>query len=606
MTGPPPPPDLLVSRGGPPLRSVSLDGSGGPRAPGPARPLPPTHRASALQPPLQGEVANTEAGSANPFNPRAYHHSKPLRTSSVNAGTDGGQTGRQRDRQTGRQRDRYSGRETGRQRDRQRDRQVDRQTVSKRASREIDVVFVQSEMEMTSPVYSQQQAPPNQTAPWPDRTMTMHHYGNQNRPPYSMAAGGEGALLSQLCLVLRDLEGLEEIDHMLGIPTLAGQGFPLDQDQLLTCDPTGGLNPPQYSQLYPDQGSPAAPQAYADFQQRLPGYPPMMRGMGPGMGGVWRSGGVRPAGPGAGMAPQPNTLRLQLQHRLHAQNLQPIVGQMGGASNMNLPLRSSLPNQGPLNVQTMAQHQYLSNHLRQQQQQHLHQHHQRAIMMQAQGFTPNVSGAHAGFQTANGQPFSYGGSAYAALCSSPPHLLSSPLLSSPLLSSPLLSSPLLSSPLLSSPPLPSPPLLSSPLLPSTAGLNPSSPDPGKVLPTGGPRPPILLPSPMLQPRPQQAPPPAGSAYQTTSAPSGWTQPANTATANVANANSMYSQHQFQYGPLANGMYSSISQGVTMEPGAGGSPGQMSGQVTCMASEQVSGGSVTLEQLAGANMLAQES
>lgn len=33
----------------------------------------------------------------------------------------------------------------------------------------------------------------------------------------------EGALLSQLCSVLKDYEGLEEIDKMLGIPTLAGQ-----------------------------------------------------------------------------------------------------------------------------------------------------------------------------------------------------------------------------------------------------------------------------------------------------------------------------------------------------------------------------------------------
>lgn len=33
----------------------------------------------------------------------------------------------------------------------------------------------------------------------------------------------EGALLNQLCSVLKDYEGLEEIDKMLGIPTLAGQ-----------------------------------------------------------------------------------------------------------------------------------------------------------------------------------------------------------------------------------------------------------------------------------------------------------------------------------------------------------------------------------------------
>lgn len=38
----------------------------------------------------------------------------------------------------------------------------------------------------------------------------------------------EGALLSQLCSVLKDYEGLEEIDKMLGIPTLAGQVSPLE------------------------------------------------------------------------------------------------------------------------------------------------------------------------------------------------------------------------------------------------------------------------------------------------------------------------------------------------------------------------------------------
>lgn len=58
-----------------------------------------------------------------------------------------------------------------------------------------------------------------------------------SRPPYGVpqadgmgccGAGpesqpDEGALLSQLCSVLKDYEGLEEIDKMLGIPTLAGQ-----------------------------------------------------------------------------------------------------------------------------------------------------------------------------------------------------------------------------------------------------------------------------------------------------------------------------------------------------------------------------------------------
>lgn len=44
----------------------------------------------------------------------------------------------------------------------------------------------------------------------------------------------EGALLSQLCSVLKDYEGLEEIDKMLGIPTLAGQ-VRLCREEKLVC-----------------------------------------------------------------------------------------------------------------------------------------------------------------------------------------------------------------------------------------------------------------------------------------------------------------------------------------------------------------------------------
>lgn len=112
--------------------------------------------------------------------------------------------------------------------------------------------------------YPQPHGPPNQTAPWPDQMLSMDHYGNQSRsgpclrmgrvgadsgwrcgcdarlssrPPYGVpqadgmgccgagpdSQSDEGALLSQLCSVLKDYEGLEEIDKMLGIPTLAGQ-----------------------------------------------------------------------------------------------------------------------------------------------------------------------------------------------------------------------------------------------------------------------------------------------------------------------------------------------------------------------------------------------
>uniref|UniRef100_A0AAX7VJM7 Nuclear receptor coactivator 2 n=1 Tax=Astatotilapia calliptera TaxID=8154 RepID=A0AAX7VJM7_ASTCA len=249
-------------------------------------------------------------------------------------------------------------------------------------------------LDMATPPYPQQQAPPNQTAPWPDRMM-MDHYGNPSRPPYSvpqedgMGCCGtgsegqpdEGTLLNQLCSVLKDYEGLEEIDKMLGIPTLAGQ------DQYLgSSDPAAGMKPPLYSQHYAGQAS------YGGIMPHTC-YPPMMRmpgGAGP------RQAGIRPGGPNPMMPPQPNNLRLQLQHRLQAQlNRQPMVNQMGGVSNMNLPLRSNVPNQGTLNSEMMAQRQreYLTNHLRQrQQQQQQHMQQQRAMMMRTQGINmpPNM------------------------------------------------------------------------------------------------------------------------------------------------------------------------------------------------------------------------
>lgn len=55
----------------------------------------------------------------------------------------------------------------------------------------------------------------------------------------------EGALLSQLCSVLKDYEGLEEIDKMLGIPTLAGQVRLCSNEKLarvLACVPRENLH----------------------------------------------------------------------------------------------------------------------------------------------------------------------------------------------------------------------------------------------------------------------------------------------------------------------------------------------------------------------------
>lgn len=42
-------------------------------------------------------------------------------------------------------------------------------------------------------------------------------------PPPSEGPADEGALLSQLYTVLKDFDGLEEIDRALGIPALVGQ-----------------------------------------------------------------------------------------------------------------------------------------------------------------------------------------------------------------------------------------------------------------------------------------------------------------------------------------------------------------------------------------------
>ncbi|KAJ0012359.1 hypothetical protein NQD34_013334 [Periophthalmus magnuspinnatus] len=233
-------------------------------------------------------------------------------------------------------------------------------------------VFVQLEMEM----------PPNQTAPWPERG--MDHYGNQSRSSYSHLEEpmpcctdphvDEGALLSQLCSVLKDFEGLEEIDKMLGIPSLAGQGPMSDQDQFL--GPDSGLKPPQYSQHLQPQYDPSY---HRHMGQQRVSYPPMMR---PTL--------HRPGAPHQPGGPQPNNLRLQLQHRLQAQlNRQPMGSQMSAVSNMNMPMRSNVPNQGSLNAQMLAQRQrkFLSNHLRQRQQL------QRALMMRGSsmpsGATPS-------------------------------------------------------------------------------------------------------------------------------------------------------------------------------------------------------------------------
>ncbi|XP_051910444.1 nuclear receptor coactivator 2 isoform X4 [Hippocampus zosterae] len=282
----------------------------------------------------------------------------------------------------------------------------------------------------------QQQAPPNQTAPWPDSMMPIEQtaFVNQNRSLHptpqedlcSIGLGGgqggpldEGALMSQLYTALKDFDGLEELDRALGIPALVEQNQTLDQDQFPQDHSSMMLEqkPPMYApqQFGPppshltQRGYPGAP------MQEPPGFHPMAAQMPPRPGypmmRMQARAGLRPSGV---VANQPNTLRLQLQHRLQSQqNRQPMMTQMSSVSNVNLPLRSNAPNQGTINAQMLAQRQreLLSNHLRQRQQQQQQvqqqQQQQRSMAMRAQGLNlpPNMSSPR--IPQANPQQFPY-------------------------------------------------------------------------------------------------------------------------------------------------------------------------------------------------------
>uniref|UniRef100_A0A4W5PGU6 Nuclear receptor coactivator Ncoa-type interlocking domain-containing protein n=1 Tax=Hucho hucho TaxID=62062 RepID=A0A4W5PGU6_9TELE len=72
--------------------------------------------------------------------------------------------------------------------------------------------------------------------------------------------------MSQLYTVLKDFDGLEEIDRALGIPTLMGQGQSVDLDQF-SSDPSMLLDqkPPVYGQQHqqdPPPGSHLAQRGY--------------------------------------------------------------------------------------------------------------------------------------------------------------------------------------------------------------------------------------------------------------------------------------------------------------------------------------------------------
>ncbi|XP_076185693.1 nuclear receptor coactivator 2 isoform X2 [Aptenodytes patagonicus] len=268
------------------------------------------------------------------------------------------------------------------------------------------------EMNIGGPQYSQQQAPPNQTAPWPDSILPIDQatFGSQNRQPFgsspddllcnhpsSESPSDEGALLDQLYMALRNFDGLEEIDRALGIPELVSQSQAVDAETF----------PSQESSILMEQKAPVFSQQYAAQAQMAQGsYAPLQdpsfhpMGQRPGYAALRMQPrpGLRPAGI---VQNQPNQLRLQLQHRLQAQqNRQPLINQISSVSNMNLSLRPGVPTQGPINAQMLAQRQreILSQHLRQRQmqQQQQQQVQQRTLMMRGQGLSMTPSMVAAG------------------------------------------------------------------------------------------------------------------------------------------------------------------------------------------------------------------
>ncbi|XP_008068568.1 nuclear receptor coactivator 2 isoform X6 [Carlito syrichta] len=262
------------------------------------------------------------------------------------------------------------------------------------------------EMNMGGPQYSQQQAPPNQTAPWPESILPIDQasFASQNRQPFGSSPddllcphpaaespSDEGALLDQLYLALRNFDGLEEIDRALGIPELVSQSQAVDPEQFSS----------QESNIMLEQKAPVFPQQYASQAQMAQGsYTPMQDPN-------FHTMGQRPSyatlrmQPRPGLRPtglvqnQPNQLRLQLQHRLQAQqNRQPLMNQISNVSNVNLTLRPGVPTQAPINAQMLAQRQreILNQHLRQRQMHQQQQVQQRTLMMRGQGLnmTPSM------------------------------------------------------------------------------------------------------------------------------------------------------------------------------------------------------------------------
>uniref|UniRef100_UPI00398E9B7F nuclear receptor coactivator 2 isoform X3 n=1 Tax=Pristiophorus japonicus TaxID=55135 RepID=UPI00398E9B7F len=311
------------------------------------------------------------------------------------------------------------------------------------------------EMGMGGPPYSQQQAPPNQTAPWPDSIMPIDQgpFVSQNRrQSYSSSqddllcptiptetSNDEGTILDQLRSALKNIDelGLEEIDRALGIPELVNQSQSVDhQPESFPSQKSSMMveKPQVYNQPYGPQTT-VVQGNYSNMQE--PNFHPLATQMGQRPGYPMLRMQPRPGLRSSGMVPnQPNQLRLQLQQRLQGQqmNRQPLMNPLTTVSNMNLPLRASVPpqmsGQGPINAQMLAQRQreLLNQHLRQRQL--MQQVQQRTMMMRQQGLTipPNMaaSGTMAGAMStpripqASPQQFPYPPNYGTGLTSPPP------------------------------------------------------------------------------------------------------------------------------------------------------------------------------------------
>nr|XP_054972629.1 nuclear receptor coactivator 2 isoform X3 [Pan paniscus] len=511
------------------------------------------------------------------------------------------------------------------------------------------------EMNMGGPQYSQQQAPPNQTAPWPESILPIDQasFASQNRQPFGSSPddllcphpaaespSDEGALLDQLYLALRNFDGLEEIDRALGIPELVSQSQAVDPEQFSSQD----------SNIMLEQKAPVFPQQYASQAQMAQGsYSPMQDPN-------FHTMGQRPSyatlrmQPRPGLRPtglvqnQPNQLRLQLQHRLQAQqNRQPLMNQISNVSNVNLTLRPGVPTQAPINAQMLAQRQreILNQHLRQRQMHQQQQVQQRTMMMRGQGLnmTPSMvapSGMPATMSNpripqANAQQFPFPPNYGTGLTSPPP--FTSPF--SPV--SPSVGSQLLSHSSLHGSqmnlanqgmignlggqlgPVRSPQVQHSTFQALSSGIS-QQPDPGFTGATT-PQSPLMSPRMAHTQSPMMQQSQANPAYQAPSDINGWAQ------GNMG-GNSMFSQQSPpHFGQQANtSMYSNnMNINVSMATNTGGmsSMNQMTGQISMtsvtsvptsglssMGPEQVNdpalrGGNLFPNQLPGMDMIKQE-